>query len=357
MKHTVALIRLPLLLMGMACLVAGVLAGLGRLGVSVPARTLALAGEHGALMVAAFFGTVISLERAVAVGGRWPYLGPLAAGLGGISLLAGLPLAASQACFVAAALVLTLVGLRVVRQQAAMFTATLAAGAACWLVGNLAYWLTGVVAFAVPWWIAFFVLTIAGERLELTRLLPRPATGRAPFVLIIASLLGGAALAAWAASVGLALVGGALMALSLWLLRHDIVLRTVRQRGLTRYIALSLLAGYLWLLIGGVLGLAGGFVVGSPWRDACLHALFLGFVFSMVFGHAPIIVPAVTKARVAYHPFFYVPLAALHGTLVLRLVGDLAGAAPLRAAAGIGNALSLALFVATLLVAVARGRR
>ncbi len=163
MKQIVALVRVPLLLMGMASLVAGVLAGLARLGVSVSPRAAVLAGEHGALMVPAFFGTVISLERAVAVGGRWPYLGPLAAGLGGLGLLAGLPIAVSQACFVVAALALTLVGLRVVRQQAAMFTATLAVGAGCWLLGNLAFSMTGVVAAAVPWWIAFFVLTIAGN--------------------------------------------------------------------------------------------------------------------------------------------------------------------------------------------------
>ena len=46
-------------------------------------------------MIAAFFGTVISLERAVAVGFNWAYLAPLTAGLGGIALLAGLPVAVS----------------------------------------------------------------------------------------------------------------------------------------------------------------------------------------------------------------------------------------------------------------------
>ncbi len=169
--------------------------------------------------------------------------------------------------------------------------------------------------------------------------------------------MAGAALAAWVTPIGYALLGTALIALTLWLLRHDIVRRTVRQQGMTRYIAVSLLAGYFWLMIGGALGLAGGFALGDPCRDACLHALFLGFVFSMVFGHAPIIVPAVTKARVAYSPFFYVPLAVLHGSLAARLVGDLAGDLAWRAAGAVGNALALALFVATLLAAVARGRR
>ncbi len=34
-------------------------------------------------MIAAFFGTVISLERAVAIGHGWAYSAPLAAGTGG----------------------------------------------------------------------------------------------------------------------------------------------------------------------------------------------------------------------------------------------------------------------------------
>lgn len=357
MRHTVALVRLPLLLMGMASLVAGILAGLARLGVAVPATAAAAAGSHGALMASAFFGTVISLERAVAVGGKWPYLAPLAAGLGGVGLLAGLPLPAVQASLLAAALALCAVSLGVIRRQAAAFTVTLGLGAACWAAGNLAWWATGIVAVAAPCWAAFLVLTIAGERLDLTRFLPTPVAARRQFVAIVAALLAAAALATLAVAAGSALLGAALVGLALWLLRHDIARRTLRQAGLTRYIAACLLSGYLWLIVAGGLGLAGGFNPGDPWRDACLHALFLGFVFSMVFGHAPIIVPAVAKARVAYSPFFYLPLAALHASLAARLAGDFAGALPWRASAAIANALALALFVATLLVAIARGAR
>ncbi|MCH2222339.1 MAG: hypothetical protein MK097_18745, partial [Dechloromonas sp.] len=56
--------RLPILLLGMLSLVGGVLAGLARLAWEVPAVAAASAGGHGALMISAFFGTVISLERA-----------------------------------------------------------------------------------------------------------------------------------------------------------------------------------------------------------------------------------------------------------------------------------------------------
>ena len=74
------LARVPLLVLGLTSLVTGVLAGLARVGVVVPDVGAMQAGAHAALMICAFFGTVISLERAVALGGLWPYLGPALAG-------------------------------------------------------------------------------------------------------------------------------------------------------------------------------------------------------------------------------------------------------------------------------------
>src|SRR5574343_1032889 len=88
--------RLPLLFFGMLSLLGGVTAGLARLGWEVPGPAVQAAGVHGPLMIAAFFGTVISLERAVAAGRNWAYFAPLAAGTSGIALLAGAPLLLGQ---------------------------------------------------------------------------------------------------------------------------------------------------------------------------------------------------------------------------------------------------------------------
>lgn len=349
--------RLPLLFLGMISLVAGVLSGLTRLAVEVPAAAASQAGMHGALMIAAFFGTVISLERAVALARGWAYLAPLGAGLGGLSLLIGAPLPASQALLTLAAAVMSLgSGLIFVRQRA-MFTATLAIGALAWLVGNLAWAATGAIPDAVPWWMAFLVVTIAGERLELTRFLNTPASAQRLFAAVAGAILLGAALSLFHAGAGLRLFAAGLLALALWLLRYDIARRTVRQEGLTRFIAACLLSGYGWLAFGAVLGLAGGFVPGSPLRDAALHSVFLGFVFSMVFGHAPIIFPAVVKVKIPYHPAFYLPLALLYASLAARLAGNFSGIETLQRNAGIGNAIALLAFVLTMIVSVARGRR
>ena len=74
-------------MLGFVSLAFGVAGGLARLSaLEVPGTAIAL---HGPLMVSAFFGTVISLERAVALGRLWGYASPLAAGLGGVCLLLG----------------------------------------------------------------------------------------------------------------------------------------------------------------------------------------------------------------------------------------------------------------------------
>jgi hypothetical protein len=102
--------------------------------------------------------------------------------------------------------------------------------------------------------------------------------------------------------------------------------------------------------------LGGGALSGSgPHYDAALHALLVGFVFSMVFGHAPIIFPAVMRVRIPWSPLFYLPLALLHLGLLLRVGGVLLGKLPAHAA--LFNAATLAVFVLTLLTQVGRGRK
>ncbi len=132
----------------------------------------------------------------------------------------------------------------------------------------------------------------------------------------------------------------------------------MRNRGLTRFIAVCLLSGYAWLAVGGAIIVAsGGLVPGAPAYDAALHALALGFVFSMVFGHAPIIFPAVLRVAVPYHPTFYLPLALLHVSLVVRLAGDALANFEWTRAGGMLNALALAAFILSTASAVVRGKR
>ena len=347
--------RVPLLVLGFAALIVGVGAGLALLGWRVPAAAGAAATQHGTLMICGFFGVVISLERAVALGRGWAYLGPLLAGLGAAAAIAGIA-ALAPSLFVAASLALLAASIAIVRKQTALFTFIVALGALCWTAGNVLWAAGSAVHDVVPWWLAFLILTIAGERLELSRFLPPSPIAIRIFEAIVAAIFVG--LVAGRLPWGALVFAGGLLALSGWLLKQDIARRTVRGRGLTRFIAVCLLAGYAWLAAGAcVILAAGGLVAGSAAYDAALHALALGFVFSMVLGHAPIIFPAVLRVTVPYHGYFYVPLALLHASLLVRVAGDAAGRPDLTRAGGLLNALALAAFIIGTATAVVRGQR
>jgi hypothetical protein len=142
------------------------------------------------------------------------------------------------------------------------------------------------------------------------------------------------------------------LALAIWLAAKDIARRTVRERGLTRYIAYALLLGYAWLALGALFALSDPqFAPGRPAYDAALHAWFLGFVFSMVFGHAPIIVPAVLRVALPYRAWFYLPLVVLHLSVAIRIYGSLMQYFPIRQEGGACNAAAIAIFILTMLFA------
>ncbi len=358
-----ALERLPLLLLGFVALVAGTGAGLARLAWPMPDGIAQAAAWHGPLMVCGFFGVVISLERAVAVGRLWAYAAPLLSGLGTALALHG-GTAWAPWFYLAGSLVLLLATLSVLQRQREGFVVMLAVAAACWSVGT-ALWATGVAVYEVLiWWLGFLVLTIAGERLELSRFMPPSAAALRWFALITTLLLlalAGSLLAMWqgaqATTWAVQGFGVGLLALAAWLARYDIARRTVRQPGLTRYIALCLLTGYGWLALGGAVMAVAGLQPGQPSYDAALHALLLGFVFSMVFGHAPIVFPAVLRVSLPYHPVFYAPLALLHASLALRLLGDASGSFELAHWGALGSALALAAFIGVMASAVLRSQR
>jgi hypothetical protein len=121
-----------------------------------------------------------------------------------------------------------------------------------------------------------------------------------------------------------------------------------------RFTAVALLCGYAWLAVGGGLALWWGDVAAGPRYDAILHAVFVGFVFSMIFGHAPIIVPALLRRSIGYRPTFYVHLAALHASLLLRIAGDVTAWIPGRQWGGLVNVLAVLLFFVNTAAAVAR---
>jgi hypothetical protein len=311
--------RFPIVALGVLSLLGALAGGLARLGWSVPV-TAGLAAFHGPMMIAGFLGTVIGLERAVALGRVWAYAGPLATGLGSLMLAIALPGGAWMTTL--GSVVMVMVFVQILWMQTAVFTVVMALGACSWLIGQM-LWIAGSpIHHVVHWWAGFLILTIAGERLELTRMLPLGRSRRAAVVGIASVLLGGLVLTAATPDLGVRIAGTAMAGLAMWLGAFDVARRTVRGPRVARFIAVALLSGYVWLGVAGLLALRfGGVAAGGPY-DAFVHALFVGFVFSMILGHAPIVLPAVLGVRVGYGPGFYLPLGLLHASLVLRLVGD-----------------------------------
>jgi hypothetical protein len=338
--------RLPLLVLAMLALLAGLWAGVMRLGWNLPALQSGLSVAHGPLMVGGFLGTLISLERAVALGERWSYAAPILSGAGALGLIGGVP-----GPFPAVLITLGSLGLiadfaAILRRQSALFTIAMGLGAVAWFIGNC-LWLAGIpIVDMFAWWAGFLVLTIFGERLELSRLTGPGEKNRPLFMTAAGGLLAGLALSLRDPPLGLRTSGAAMLLMALWLWRHDLARRTVRQRGLTRFIGANLLAGYFWLAAGAVAWICFGGNLTTFHYDVMLHAVFLGFVFSMIFAHAPIIFPAVLQRPLPYRPAFYIHSALLHVSLAVRIAGDLTGSYALFSWGGLLNVLAILVFVA-----------
>ena len=337
-------------------LLAALWAGLVRIGWGLPPLLPALPGAHGPLLVCGFLGTVIAVERAVALNRRWTYVGPLFTGVGALALIVT-DTSVGAALMTIGSLNLVAVFVLIVRRHPALHTAVMGGGALLWMVGN-ALWMAGQsIAEATPWWLGFIVLTIAGERLELNRVLRLSRGSLGAFLGAVFLLLAGVTASVSTFKAGTQLAGAGMIALALWLLRYDVARRTIKKGGLTGFIAACVLSGYVWLGIGGALALRFGGLTAGPYYDAQLHSVFLGFVFAMIFGHAPIIFPAILGREMAYRSLFYAHLALLHFSLLLRVVGDLTGVLPARQWGGLLNVVALLLFLANTVRSLRAGPR
>ena len=149
------------------------------------------------------------------------------------------------------------------------------------------------------------------------------------------------------------LSGLGLIATAAWLLRYDIALRTIRMPGQPRFSAIAMLFGSLWLAVAGLVLLLLSPATSVFWQDAAIHAVTIGFVLSMVFAHAPIILPAVTGLRLHVSVALYLPLALLQLSPALRVAGDLLELMSRRNVSGPLTVLALVLYAAV----AAAGRR
>lgn len=356
MKTVRFLPRVLIVLTVAVALLGGLGSGLARLGWQTDALSQGWILVHGPLMICGFLGTLICMERAVALASRssWGFAVPLVNAAGAILLLVARDAVEAKFLLAAGSLGLVVILVYLLRIHPLRYMVVMTLGALYWLGGNL-LWLTGYPIYqTVHLWAAFLILTIVGERLELSRVRRLPRTVENALMAAIALYLAGATLVVWNLDAGIRLSGLGALLMAIWLLRYDIARLTVHREGLTRYIAVCLLSGYVWLAVGGTIAMWYGALYAGPIYAALLHAYLLGFVFSMIFGHAPIILPAVTGLRLDYHPIFYGHLILLHATLTYRTISNLTMGFGAQQWGGLLNVATVLLFLVVTLVTLIR---
>lgn len=308
--------RLPFILIAFASLCAGLITGLQRMGWQI---SISSAGSHhGAIMVGGFLGTLITLEKIIPLKRKVLLLLPLLSGTSVIAFFAGqavagfilLITASSGLCFVFASYLL--------RERSLVYTMMLA-GAICWTTGNALITLRHSYPLALPWWMAFAFLVILAERIELMKFLPVSPLQKRVFIVYV--LLFVISCLTSFHGVGGKLAAAALILASTWLMRFDVVGLNLKKTGLAKFVGISLLSGYLALLTSAILMLL---LNDAPLGyDMLVHGFFIGFVFSMIFAHGPVILPGVLGITVKpYRAILYFWLIILHLSWLARILSD-----------------------------------
>ncbi|WIM69512.1 hypothetical protein [Corynebacterium suedekumii] len=214
-------------------------------------------------------------------------------------------------------------------------------------------------ADVMPYAVVFAVATIIGERMELARVSFAGTAAETLITTLVLALTAAALIFALHPQLGFFLMGALLAAIAVVTVRVDAARRLIHAGQLPRYTAACMLAGYAWLLVAGLLWMGGGHTRAGHLHDAAVHSIFLGFVISMIFAHAPFILGGVIRRTIPYHPALYLPVIVLHAGLALRIVADLRQATGPWQLGGVITVVAILGFALTgiVLIATDRNRR
>lgn len=320
---------LPLVLLG---LLGGITGGWIRFG--SPVIPIASAGmNHGLLMVGSFLGTLITIERAMVLKKKVWLAIPFLTGLSSLFFLTGM-IQVGLYLLLAGSLGLGIImHLQSVRHPH-FHTYLLYGGAMFWFIGNFMTWRSGLIAAGTTWWMGFLLFTIVGERLELSKFLPVPPWAKK--ALAIHLLLVFIGLLVPFHTWGNELLGLGILLIAVWLWVFDIAKVNVKKTDQFGYLGIGLRTGYLWLGAQGIILFA---LENHPlFYDLMLHTFFLGFTFSMIWAHAPIIIPTIFGIRdTPYHPILWVSWTLFQLSLVGRILFSLIEVYEFRKAFGVAN--------------------
>ena len=309
--------QLPFMMLAIVNLFAGMLAGLIRIGWDFPVSSFSV--HHGAIMVGGFLGTLILLEKVIPLKKKILFLFPVINALGLLILVPGFYQFGLSFLVIGALGLLLVFLIYLKRQRHDLSIMLMVVAAGCQIGGHITLISTQFYPMAFPWWMGFILFIIVGERVELSKFLPVTKQHKTLLVGFMSLFLVGLCLPFH--GIGKYLSGVALILIAIWLMRHDVISIAIKKNGLTRFSGTALLIGCINLLFTGL------FLVSLPdipfAYDAIVHTFFLGFAFTMIFAHGPIILPGVLGFNVKpYHPLLYVPLISLVISLILRLLAD-----------------------------------
>jgi hypothetical protein len=343
--------RLPIVAIAMFCLLSGLWSGLNRIGWDL--TILPITAHHGAIMVGGFLGTLIALEKIIPLKKKNLYVIPVLNALSVVFFFTTQPRIAIY-ILIFSSIALSLVFLYYFRSQRNIIYVLMLLGSLCWVTGNILLLTKLFYPLAFPWWAAFALFIIAAERLELMKFLPVSSMDKRVFIFILLGFVVGVLFSFHGA--GNVICGLALIGTSLWLLRNDLIGINLKKKNMPKYVAISLLTGYVALLLTGIFF----FVLSDQWLnyDIIVHSFFIGFVFSMIFAHGPMILPGIMGISVTpFNKILYVWLSLLQVSWIVRIFADVLMQMEIRKVSGLLSAIAIVGYFVTMAVLTIKSQR
>jgi hypothetical protein len=224
-------------------------------------------------------------------------------------------------------------------------------GTVCWLLGNVMLVLWNMYPVAVSWWMAFLLFTIVASRANASR--ARDKNKFSNFTLYLVLGLFTIGLLMPFHGNGRLWMGAGLVCTALWLIAYDSARGLMKIEAMSRYTGIALLTGFIWLLATGMFMLAGE--LAGPMYDTALHSFFIGFLFSVIMAHGPMILPSLLGLSTKlFHPILYSWLILMECSLVVRITANFANEFFLRKWAGILNGIAILAFFITMAILLIR---
>jgi len=340
--------RLPVIFFAMFSLLCGLWSGLCRIGWDIGISPVV--AHHGAIMVGGFLGTLIAFEKIIPLRKKTLYLIPITSA-SSVVMFFTRQSALSFYLLIVSSVALVIVFLYyLLKQQKAVYILMLL-GAISWLTGNVVLLTKQFYPMAFPWWMAFILFVIAAERLEIMVFLPVSRFSKNVFITILLSFVIGVLLSFH--GIGNFVCGLSLAGVSIWLLRNDMIAINLTKQGLPRFVGATLLCGYAALLFTGIFFL----IRSDQWLtyDAVVHCFFLGFAFSMIFAHGPMILPGILGVAITpFNKILYLWMGLLQTSWILRISGDVLTNLELRKVSGVISVMAILGYFVTMAILTTR---